>query len=103
MKRAVVLFTRDLRVHDHAALSTAVEIASEIVRLFVLDDALRHEHSSHVRRAFLLELLGDLRHALGDRELRGPTVHEPWRAPLTALVPEYPERILDLEHRAARA
>jgi deoxyribodipyrimidine photo-lyase len=39
VKHAVVLFTRDLRIHDHAALSAAVEIAFEIVPLFVLDDA----------------------------------------------------------------
>jgi FAD binding domain of DNA photolyase/DNA photolyase len=60
VKRALVLFTRDLRVHDHAALSAAVEIASEIVPLFVLDDALRYEHSAPVRRAFLLDSLGDV-------------------------------------------
>jgi deoxyribodipyrimidine photo-lyase len=36
-------------------------------------------------------------------ELKGSIIHEPWRAPLAARVPEYPERIVDLEHRAARA
>ena len=39
MKTNVVLFTRDLRVHDHPALSAAVERAERIVPLFVLDDA----------------------------------------------------------------
>jgi deoxyribodipyrimidine photo-lyase len=67
MTRAVVLFTRDLRVHDHAGLSAAVEIASEILPLFVLDDALRDEHGSPVRRAFLLDSLADLRQALRKR------------------------------------
>jgi deoxyribodipyrimidine photolyase len=36
-------------------------------------------------------------------ELKGSAIHEPWRAPLAARAPEYPERIVDLEHRAARA
>jgi deoxyribodipyrimidine photo-lyase len=84
VKRAVVLFTRDLRVHDHAALSAAVEVASEIVPLFVLDDALRYEHSSAVRLVFLLDSLADLRQALrecgGDLAIRrGDTVEETLR------------------------
>ena len=67
MNRAVVLFTRDLRVHDHPALSAAVEIASEVVPLFVLDDTLWHQHRSPPRRAFLAGALADLRHALRER------------------------------------
>jgi deoxyribodipyrimidine photo-lyase len=65
--RAVVLFSRDLRVHDHPALSAAVELASEIVPLFVLNDALCHQHRSPARRAFLLDSLADLRLALRER------------------------------------
>jgi deoxyribodipyrimidine photo-lyase len=67
VNRAVVLFTRDLRVHDHPALSAAVEIASEVVPLFVLDDTLWHQHRSPPRRAFLAGALADLRHALRER------------------------------------
>jgi deoxyribodipyrimidine photo-lyase len=67
VKRGVVLFTRDLRVHDHAALSAAVAIAWEIVPLFVLDDALYDQHRCPARRAFLLDSLADLRHALRER------------------------------------
>jgi deoxyribodipyrimidine photo-lyase len=67
VKRAVVLFTRDLRVHDQPALSAAVEIASEVVPLFVLDDTLWHRHRSAPRRAFLRDSLADLRHALRER------------------------------------
>jgi deoxyribodipyrimidine photo-lyase len=67
VKRAVVLFTRDLRVHDHAAFRAAVELASEIVPMFVLDDALWHEHRSSARRAFLLDSLASLRQALRER------------------------------------
>jgi deoxyribodipyrimidine photo-lyase len=38
---------------------------------------------------------------LSERE--GSTIHEPWRAPLPARAAEYPERIVDLDRRAARA
>ena len=40
MRTAVVLFTRDLRVHDNLALSTAAHEAERIVPLFVFDDAI---------------------------------------------------------------
>jgi deoxyribodipyrimidine photo-lyase len=64
MTSAIVLFTRDLRVHDHAALCAAVETASEVVPLFVFDEALRNRHRSAAREAFLLDSLVDLREAL---------------------------------------
>ena len=40
MRAAVVLFTRDLRVHDNLALSTAAREAERVVPLFVFDDAI---------------------------------------------------------------
>ena len=40
MKTAVVLFTRDLRVHDNPALATACANAERVVPLFVLDPKL---------------------------------------------------------------
>jgi deoxyribodipyrimidine photo-lyase len=64
---AIVLFTRDLRVHDHAALHPAVEIAAEVVPLFVFDDRLRQHQRSTAREGFLLDSLADLRHALRER------------------------------------
>jgi deoxyribodipyrimidine photo-lyase len=67
MTSAVVLFTRDLRVHDHAALSAAVDVAREVVPLFVLDDGFRRRHRSGARESFLLESLADLRRALRER------------------------------------
>jgi deoxyribodipyrimidine photo-lyase len=67
VKRAVVLFTRDLRVHDQRALSVATETAAEIVPMFVLDDALWPRHRSAPGRAFLHDSLADLRHALRER------------------------------------
>jgi len=62
MSIAVVLFTRDLRVHDNPALAAASERFEEVVPLFVLDDRLL---GSANRTAFLLEALGDLRKSLG--------------------------------------
>jgi len=67
MRRAVVLFTRDLRVHDHAALSSAIEEADEIVPLFVFDEALARVHRAAARHAFLLGSLAVLRESLRSR------------------------------------
>jgi deoxyribodipyrimidine photo-lyase len=56
-----VLFTRDLRVHDHPALAEAVRIAERMVPLFVLDEGLLGgEFASANRLRFLLEALRDL-------------------------------------------
>jgi deoxyribodipyrimidine photo-lyase len=58
---AVVLFTRDLRVHDHPALTTAAKIAERVVPLFVLDETLLDNGFACPNRlAFLLESLRDL-------------------------------------------
>jgi deoxyribodipyrimidine photolyase len=129
VKRAVVLFTRDLRVHDQRALSVATETAAEIVPMFVLDDALSHCHRSAPRRGNWQWMAGtgvDSRpnrvfnpiaqakrldrerdyvraHVPELGELKSATIHEPWRAPLAARAPEYPGRIVDHEHRATRA
>ena len=40
LRAAVVLFTRDLRVHDHPALAAAVERRGPLLPLFVLDGEL---------------------------------------------------------------
>jgi deoxyribodipyrimidine photo-lyase len=84
-RTAIVLFTRDLRVHDHAPLHDAARWAERIVPLFVLDDELlRHEGSAN-RLAFLLDALVDLRRtlrALGADLVvrRGDPVEETMRA-----------------------
>jgi deoxyribodipyrimidine photo-lyase len=62
---AVVLFTRDLRVHDQPALRAALDGADRIVPLFVLDDGL--VAASPNRTAFLLDALHDLRSSLRER------------------------------------
>lgn len=62
MSRAVVLFTRDLRTHDHPALATAIREHDEVIPLFVLDPRLLRSPN---RTAFLLDALADLRAGLG--------------------------------------
>jgi deoxyribodipyrimidine photo-lyase len=68
---AVVLFTRDLRVHDNPALSAAAREAERIVPLFVLDDAILGSAFARPNRvAFLLEALRDLDASLTARGAR---------------------------------
>ncbi|HJU48305.1 MAG TPA: deoxyribodipyrimidine photo-lyase, partial [Gaiellaceae bacterium] len=62
MTTAVVLFTRDLRLHDNPALAAALEAAEHVVPLFVHDDAIgrtRYGRAAN-RRTFLAEALVDL-------------------------------------------
>ena len=66
MRVAVVLFTRDLRVHDHPALACAAHSAQLVAPLFVLDPTMLGGFGAANRVSFLLAALGDLR-----RELRG--------------------------------
>jgi deoxyribodipyrimidine photo-lyase len=86
VRRVVVLFTRDLRVHDHPALADAVERADQLVPLFVLDDRfVNGPPGTPNRLRFLLESLADLRQSLRRRggELvvaRGDTAVETMRA-----------------------
>ena len=63
MRCAVVLFTRDLRVHDNPALSAAVREAERVLPLFVLDERLLAVSAR--RAALLASALADL-----DRSLR---------------------------------
>jgi deoxyribodipyrimidine photolyase len=74
---AIALVTRDLRVHDHAALAS-----------FLVE-------SLHDLRASLRRLGGDLvvrRGSVVVERIAAATgaVHEPWRAPLASVAPEYP-------------
>jgi deoxyribodipyrimidine photo-lyase len=64
MDTAVVLFTRDLRVHDNPALHAACGTAAKVVPLFVFDPSLR---GSPNRQRFLVESLADLRESLRGR------------------------------------
>jgi deoxyribodipyrimidine photo-lyase len=68
MNTALVLFTRDLRVHDQAALATAVREAERVVPLFVCDERLLAGRCGAPNRlAFLLDSLADLDHSLRER------------------------------------
>ncbi len=59
MRTAVVLLTRDLRVHDNPALTAAARAAECVIPLFCLDARLLAESPN--RTGFLLESLADLR------------------------------------------
>ena len=63
---AIVLFTRDLRVHDHPGLAEAATSHDKVVPLFVFDDTLLRSVGAN-RIAFLLEALQDLRQSLRER------------------------------------
>ncbi|MGV9773894.1 cryptochrome/photolyase family protein [Streptosporangium sp. NPDC003464] len=63
MDTVIVLFNRDLRVHDHPALAAACADACRVVPLFVADSRMPAGH----RASFLAECLADLRGSLRDR------------------------------------
>lgn len=65
VRTAVVLFNRDLRVHDNPALAAACVAADRVVALFVLDPLLDTVGAN--RRRFLIECLADLRESLRRR------------------------------------
>jgi deoxyribodipyrimidine photo-lyase len=67
VRTAVVLFTRDLRLHDQPALAGAAATSEAVVPLFVLDDGLVRRIESPNRLTFLLESLADLRSSLRER------------------------------------
>src|SRR6186997_631670 len=67
IETSVVLFNRDLRVHDHPALTAAAR-AGRSVPLFVLDQRLLGSRFAAPNRvAFMLEALRDLDEALRKR------------------------------------
>ncbi|MFI6639002.1 cryptochrome/photolyase family protein [Streptomyces sp. NPDC050504] len=68
MTVAVVLFTSDLRLHDHPPLHTALASAREIVPLFVRDPAVAAAgFDAPNRLAFLADCLHDLDASLRER------------------------------------
>ncbi|MDX2296292.1 MULTISPECIES: cryptochrome/photolyase family protein [Streptomyces] len=82
MTVSVVLYTSDLRVHDHPPLRAAVQGADEVVPLFVRDPAVdRAGFAAPNRLAFLADCLEDLDRSLRERGGRlvvreGDTVSE---------------------------
>ncbi|MFP4148298.1 MAG: cryptochrome/photolyase family protein [Nitriliruptoraceae bacterium] len=68
MTTAIVLFTRDLRVHDHPALHAACQRAEVVVPLFVFDEAiLASRYAAPNRVAHLHAAVRELRSALKSR------------------------------------
>ena len=69
MRTAIVWFRRDLRVHDHPALTAAHREADRVVPVFVLDPRLLHggRFPSANRAWFLLAALRELRASLRER------------------------------------
>ncbi|MFF1648874.1 cryptochrome/photolyase family protein [Streptomyces sp. NPDC058240] len=82
MTVAVVLFTSDLRLHDHPPLRAALAAADEVVPLFVRDPGVHAAgFDAPNRSAFLSECLADLDASLRRRSGRlvvrtGPVVKE---------------------------
>ncbi|MEV6396650.1 deoxyribodipyrimidine photo-lyase [Streptomyces sp. NPDC051907] len=82
MTVAVVLFTSDLRLHDHPPLRAALRAADEVVPLFVLDPAVHAAgFDAPNRLAFLADCLADLDGSLRRRGGRlvlrtGPAARE---------------------------
>jgi deoxyribodipyrimidine photo-lyase len=71
METSIVLFTRDLRVHDHPALTAAARGSDRVVPLFVVDDTLISTRPGTPNRlAFLLDSLRDLDASLRKRGSR---------------------------------
>ena len=66
-RTVVVLFTRDLRVHDQPAFAAAVERAERVVPLFVVDEAVLAAFGAPNRVAFLVDALRDLDSSLRAR------------------------------------
>jgi deoxyribodipyrimidine photo-lyase len=61
VRRGLVLFTGDLRVHDNRALAAAAKACEQVIPLFVLDEELLAGRcGSPNRLAFLLDSLADL-------------------------------------------
>ncbi|WP_199433302.1 cryptochrome/photolyase family protein [Qaidamihabitans albus] len=71
MSVAIVLFTRDLRVHDNPVLHAAATSADRVIPLFVLDDAIiGSRYNRPNRAAFLAECLRDLDEGLRELGVR---------------------------------
>ncbi len=83
MDTAIVVFTRDLRLHDNPALHQACVRARQVVPLFVIDPVIAAPPN---RARFLAESLADLRVSLRERgaDLRTAPVSWPNPSPTCA-------------------
>ena len=67
MDTAIVVFTRDFRLHDNPALYQACARARQVVPVFVADPAIAAPSRSQNRARFLAESVADLRAGLRRR------------------------------------
>lgn len=89
MSIAVVVFTRDLRIHDQPAVAAACAGAERVVPAFILDDAILASRFHRPNRArFLVDSLADVDGAL--RKLGSALVvrRGPWAAEVLRLASE---------------
>jgi deoxyribodipyrimidine photo-lyase len=71
MSAALVWLRRDLRLHDHPVLASALGSHDPVAAVFCLDRSLiRGRHESGARTQFLLECLADLDTLLRERGSR---------------------------------
>jgi deoxyribodipyrimidine photo-lyase len=83
---AIVWFRRDLRVHDHPALSAALDADARVVPVFCFDDRLLHgRHASGSRTQFLIDCLHELDSSLRERGSGLVIRHGPPERELTKL------------------
>ncbi|MBA2768449.1 MAG: deoxyribodipyrimidine photo-lyase [Sporichthyaceae bacterium] len=86
---ALVVFTRDLRVHDNPTLVRAASESAAVVPVFVLDDAiLRSAYNRPNRARFLSECLHDLDGSLHDCGSALVVRRGDWASEVTALAVE---------------
>jgi deoxyribodipyrimidine photo-lyase len=86
MAPALMIFTRDLRLHDNPALQAAISTSAQVIPCFVVDDEVLARYGSHATRlAFLADSLQDL--DAGLRALGGGLVvrRGPWIETVTEL------------------
>jgi deoxyribodipyrimidine photo-lyase len=83
---AILWLRRDLRLHDHPALTAALASDDVVLPVFCLDDRLlRGRHESQSRESFLLASLHDVDRALRERGSRLIVRHGPPERELPAL------------------
>ena len=89
MTTGVLVFTRDLRVHDQPALAAAMRKHSKIVPLFVFDDAVASANFRPANRAaFLLDSLADLDVSLQSRGAKLAVRNGNWADEVLAVAKE---------------
>ncbi len=83
---AILWLRRDLRLHDHPALTAALASDDTVLPVFCLDDRLLHgRHRSEPRALFLLACLHELDRSLRERGSRLIVRHGPPERELPAL------------------